>query len=522
MPVYLIEIDGYGLSLQTFRFATEAYITSPSDSPANTVYEPRIVDPGTFNINLFSAGETSGSAMTANGASASLGSGSGDIGYGDVIIANADGALDSWFDLGFDGRRVEIKSLASAKSAFSSAVTVFKGRVERIDTADAWQTLRVRMFDRRLDLDLPLQTTRYGGTVTGSADSADGTVDLKDQVKPLAFGRVYNIKALPVNPFDGIYQVSDGAVASIQAYDGGVPLDLASNYGSIAALRAATVIPGQFATALSLGLFRIAATSFQCTADVVEGSTRSAGQVAKRMMQKFGLVSGVDFDDSSITALDGLNSAEVGVWLDSEINALAAIQQVLGSIGAWIAPNSLGMLVVGRFSAPGTPSDTLTLDDMLEKNRMKFEVTQDAGRGIPAYRVIINYKRNYFVMQGSEVHGCVDDDTRAYLLTEWRQAKCEDVSINTKFKLAVELTMDTYLTQLSDALSEGARLLSLYGARRDRVNVMLWMDRATSINLGDTVSIRVPRFGYDSGRPMRVIGRTDSRVDNTVLVDLYG
>src|SRR5690242_16412431 len=98
--IHLIEIDAHtGASLVTLRLATEAYVTSPSDSPANTIFEPRVIDPGAFSANLYQAGQTGGEPS---------------IGLGDVTLANADGGLDAWFNYGFDGRRIEIKQIASA------------------------------------------------------------------------------------------------------------------------------------------------------------------------------------------------------------------------------------------------------------------------------------------------------------------------------------------------------------------------------------------------------------------------
>lgn len=510
--IYLVEIDAHnGAALLTFRFATEAYITSPSDSPANTIYEPRIVDPGSFSANLYNAGQTGGSAS---------------IGFGDLIIANADGAFDAWFDYGFDGRRIEIKLLASTAAAFSSAVTVFKGTIETIDTTDAWKTLRVRIFDNRLTLDKPLQTNRYAGTTLGAGNTAEGTEDLRDQPKPLAFGSVFGVRPYAANPFEGVFQVADNAVNGIQVYDGGSPLTGIGNYGSLSALIAATVLPGRYATCLALGLFRITRSAFQLTADVQEGALwyeRNVAFLVRRMLQRAGLTT-ADYSDVSLNALNNLNSAECGIWIDSDQHILDAVQQVLNSVGAWIAPNANGVLEVGRFDAPGTPVTTLTMDDIIRPDNMSFEVTNDPGRGVPVWRVVVRYKRNYTPLSGSEVAKCTqqNEDYKAYLATEWRERKAEDAAIKTKYKNAGELTIETCLTQPSDALAEATRLLSLYKARRDRVKVVLWAERGAGIKLNDTVTVQVPRFGYGAGRPMRVIGRDENRAENIVTLDLFG
>lgn len=510
--IHLIEIDAHtGASAVTLRFATEAYITGPSDSPANTIYEPRISDPGAFSANLYQAGQTGGEPS---------------IGLGDITLANADGGLDAWFNYGFDGRRIEIKRLDSASAPFSSAVTVFKGSVETIDTSDAWSSLRVRIFDNRLNLDKPLQVNRYAGTTTGTGNTAEGTEDLRDQPKPIALGRVFGIRPYAVNPFDGIFQVSDGPVSSIQAYDGGSPLTYVGDYGSLAALRAATVLPGRFATCLALGLFRITKAGLKLTADVVEGATtssRTAAQVVGRVLARAGF-STSEYSVASLSALDALNNAEVGIWIDGDDHIRHLAQQVLASVGAYLVPNANGVFEVGRFQAPGASVRTFTINEVIRKDDMRFDVTNDPGRGIPAYRVIVRYKRNYSTLNGSEVATCVKDneDYKAFLSTEWREAKAEDLTVKTKYSGAVEVKVDSCLTSLAAAQAEAARLLALYKVRRDRVSLTLWDGEADTVKPGDTVTVQVPRFGYDAGRALRVIGRNDKRAERVVELDLYG
>ncbi|MBX3537342.1 MAG: hypothetical protein KF735_06890 [Chelatococcus sp.] len=511
--IYLVEIDAHtGAALLTYRFATEAYITSPSDSPANTIYEPRIEDAGMFSTDLFRAGQTGGGV---------------DVGNGEIVLVNSDGGLDAWFDYGLDGRRVEIKQLANAASPFSSAVTVFKGIIEAINTGDAWNKLRVSIMDSRFSLDKPLQVNRYAGTTLGAGNTADGNEDLRDQPKPLAYGKVFGIRPYAANPFEGVFQVADNPVNDIDVYDGGSPLTNAGNYSSLSALIAATVLPGRYATCLNLGLFRITRSAFQVTADVQEGvlaNEKNAAAIVRKMLQRAGLTT-ADYSEASLSALSSLNLAECGIWIDSDLSILDAVQQVLNSVGAWIAPNANGVLEVGRFEAPGTSSTTITMDDIIRPDNMSFEVTNDPGRGVPVKRVTVRYKRNYTPLSGSEVARCTqqNEDYKAYLASEWRErVSPADPSVEAKYKNAGELTVETCFTQSNDAFAEAIRLFSLYKVRRDRVKVVLWAERAASIKLNDTVTVQVPRFGYGAGRPMRVIGRDENRAENIVTLDLFG
>ncbi|MGV6875954.1 hypothetical protein ACUSIJ_25120 [Pseudochelatococcus sp. B33] len=508
MTVYLVEMEAHtGSGTETLRLASEGYTTLPSDVPANTWYEPRVIAPGLFARHLFNPGAISGGA---------------DLRMGDIVLANVDGGLDAWLDYGFDGRPVTIKVLPDADTAYSQATTVFRGSVEMLDSTSAWTELRVRIFDRRLDLDKPLQVNRYAGTTTSTGPTAEGNADLKDQIKPLIFGAVFNVPGLLANPYDLIYQWSDSALQSITVYDAGVQLKSAGNFSTISALRSATIRPGFYGTCLSLGLARLGGAPYkQITADVVEGAAglRSAAQIAQRMLIRAGLTS-VDYNASSFAALHNLNPVECGIYIDTDMHTKDAISQVLASIGGWLAPDHLGVFQVGRVSGPGTPKDTFTADDILGSGGIELLAATDDGRGIPTYRVTLRYGRIWHLMQDGEVGGCVSDDRRAYLSTEYREARAENTSIQTKHRLSPEITIDTLLAGQSAASAEASRLLALRSVRRDTIRIVLPFGdsergdeaytRATAINLGDTIRVDVPRFGYSGGRNFVVIGREDS------------
>ncbi|MFD2248961.1 hypothetical protein FHS82_001078 [Pseudochelatococcus lubricantis] len=508
MTVYLIELEAHtGAGVETLHLASEGYATLPTDSPANTWYEPRVISPGSFQRNLFRPGATSGDA---------------EIGYGEIVLANVDGGLDAWLDYGFDGRPVTIKVLPDADTAYAQARTVFRGSVEMLDSTRAWEELRVRIFDRRLDLDKPLQVNRYAGTTTSAGPTAEGNADLKDQTKPIIFGAVFNVPGIIANPYDLIYQWSDSAVQSITVYDAGVQLKLAANYSTITQLRNASIRPGQYATCLAQGMARLGGAPYkQITADVVEGGAgqRTAAQIARRVLLRAGMTTS-DFNTATFTALDGLNNAECGIYIDTDMHTKDAISQVLASVGGWLAPDHLGVFQVGRVSGPGVPKDTFTEDDILGSGGIELLAASDDGRGIPIYRATVRYGRIWHLMQDGELGGCVSNDRRAYLSTEYREAKADNLPAQTKHKLSPEITVDTLLATQSAAEAEASRLLGLRGLRRDTIVITLPFGdsergdeaytRATAINLGDTITVQVPRFGYGSGRPFVVIGREDS------------
>jgi hypothetical protein len=139
------------------------------------------------------------------------------------------------------------------------------------------QTLRISIRDNAFKLDVPASLNVYGGT-----GSADGTADMAGKRKPLAFGVVNNITPAQVNPANLTYQVHDGAVNAIPAvYDSGYALSGPdADYASYAALAAATITNGHYATAKAVGLFRLgSAPNGLITCDVQGDSGGSGGYI---------------------------------------------------------------------------------------------------------------------------------------------------------------------------------------------------------------------------------------------------
>ncbi|MDO1582434.1 hypothetical protein [Rhizobium oryzicola] len=515
---YLVEVEAHdGASIVKKYVSTCGYVTGPADTPANTVYAAAIADAGTYSSSFFGTGRTTGKA---------------EVGYGDIILANADGALDDWLSLAFDGRPITIRRIASPQAAFSSAVTVFTGTVQSLDSSSARTTLRLRIYDRRLVLDKPLQTNRYGGTTTsGGMNTADGNDDLKDRLKPLVFGKAFNVPATPANAYDLIYQVHDGAVSSIIAYDGGVALEAGADFATIAALRAATIQPGTFATAKALGLFRLGwSPAFDVTADVVEGAAtadRYPAAIAKRIMARMGL-SAADYGAASFAALDAAAPIECGIYLDSETNALDAIDKVMSSVGASIVPDALGVFQAGRIAVPGAPVMTITEHDVLndggDQGGGSFGViaNPDMDGAVVAWRVILKYRQIYQTQDRSALAGKISDATRAYLAKQWREATADNAGIKTVHLLADEMTAETAIAAQADAEAEAARRLGLYGVTRFVLSVDVRISDAVLATLGASVNAVLPLGLFRNGRAMLVIGRVEERSKERVTLTLWG
>lgn len=515
--IFLVTVQGDdGSGTKTLRFSTQGKMTIPSDTPANTYFEPRVVDPGNFERHLFSSGTTRGPVT---------------VGTGDVVLASADSGhkgdtLDYLLGWAFDGYRIVIQTLTTVKQTVSLAKTLFTGSVEQLVTDNAYNQISLKIHDRLSDLNLPLLPNTFGGTTTaGGMGTADGNVDLAGQKKQRCWGTCFNVTAQVANAYDLVYLFSDGTVHSIVAYDGGVALTNDGDVANLAALLAWTQVPGHYKTSLALGLLRLGGSpAFGLTADVTEGATsaaRTAAQIVDRMLLSFG-ISGGDIDGATVTALDAKNAAECGLLVTQNTTCLTAATQVVDSIGGYLVPDRNGVFQVGRFEAPsGAPVVSLDEDTIIGSSLQRI-ATGDDGRGIPTWRVTVNYGFNNTVQKDTQLAGAVTDARRVFLANQWRTAADSDASVQTRHKLAVDVTLNSCLAYESDAGTEATRCLTLHKVRRDAYRVGAMLDYGDAADLGSIVKLTSPRFGLGSGQLFVVIGRLDDYQNKQIQLDLWG
>jgi hypothetical protein len=210
--LYLAEIVAYDPGVPgavTLRYATRGFVTGPAETPANTIYDYRLKQPVNVTRDCFASGTTSGASR---------------VGFGDLVLLNPDGVLDALAGYGFDGRAVTIRHATADSPAFpGDFTTVFVGTMEQATCGMDEVTIRLR--DRQYETQVPLQTSFYLGDNALPAGLEGTADDLKGKPKPVCLGTVSNVPAPCVNTSKLIYQVNDGAVASIpNVYDRGIGL----------------------------------------------------------------------------------------------------------------------------------------------------------------------------------------------------------------------------------------------------------------------------------------------------------
>src|SRR5437763_1348879 len=117
--VYLLEIVAWtGSKVETLYLGTRTITTGPSDTPANTVYRGRIIDPGQYASSMNLRGDQQQS-------------------FGGIELNNQDGGLDAWFNYGLDGREFRLKEILHPRAPVSGATLLVKGTVAGIDGSAA-------------------------------------------------------------------------------------------------------------------------------------------------------------------------------------------------------------------------------------------------------------------------------------------------------------------------------------------------------------------------------------------------
>ena len=514
--IVIADVDVYdpGMSAaRTLRFATQSYTTGPTDTPdntpANTFYEGRIQQPANISRTCFSDAKTTGRTQ---------------IGYGDMVLVNNDGALDGLLAYSFAGRAITIKLgvVAPNSNRAPTWVTVIKGTMEQAELS--WQKVIIRVRDRQQDVAKPLQQVRYAGSnvlLGGVLNGLEGVAnDLKGKPKPQVFGRVFNVAPPQVNTDRRIYQVHAGGALSalLAAYDRGAPLSVGAVYTSQADMEANAPTAGQYrvwndATAgcfVRLG----GAPTGTITVDAVQGAAvanRTVGQLYSQILQAAG-ISPSDINSADITALDAAAPYEAGVYApyDQDITALELLDTLCASVGAWYGCDASGAFRIGQIAVPsGAAVGTITATDILKIERVS---SRDPGVGIPAWKMKIGYQRIYSVQ--NDLTAAVTDARKAYLAEEYRRVESSDASVKTANLTSPELEFLTVLTSASDAAAEADRRLAIYKVRRDMYQLTIRVDAAlaAALDIGKIVTLQVARFGMSAGKNFLIIGiRTNMR-----------
>lgn len=494
-------------------------VEAPGASDLN--YTARLKEPGDFESYLFSPGKTFGETVSS---------------YGKMVLVNANGALDYLFNWGFDSRGVVIYKGFTTYQRDEFAVW-FTGTIDTVDTL--WtksqaSTIEFTLRDRWQNLRVPFQDNRYAGTNAGPVGIEGTPDDIMGRVKPVALGENEGVPGILVNASKLIYQLHDSAGAStglkqiISVKNAGVPLTLdtsvgtAGDFADLTSLQGATIAAGKYVTCLALGLLRLQTTPLGDITVALKGEVNDAGGtytntvsgLVLKVADRFGLAVNTD----SFTALALANTMAAGIYIANDSTPADVVNKLVGSIGGFAYYPRDNDLTVGQLLAPsGSPVISITYRELIDIEKRRVE---DTSRGLPIYKVVLNYRKNYRVQRSGELAGAATAAQRAFSELEYRSVTSEDLTVLTKHPLAEIMTRDTLLSDETEAQTEADRLLALY--KEDRQRYIVTIKSSTIINLNDVVELKVPRFGLTAGKLFRVLGVRETASKNQLVLDIYG
>lgn len=500
MPA-LLDLTLYALPagpLQRRLFTSgRSFTTRPTDAPANTVVASRLAGQLLARRDLVDRATTFGAIRP---------------GRGQLTLINVDGALDS-LALDYAPREVRLWWSAEHDAPFPAGwQQIAVWQLERIVLAE--RELQLQLADGLTVLDQPALPAVYAGT-NALPDGVEGTADdIKGQRKPRVLGSVLNIAPVLVNSARLIYQLSDQPCSVAAVYDGGLPLTAGAAYASLADLQATAPAAGQYRvySGAEGAFIRLGAAAAKAVTADANGSETRAGRLAASLATAAGLTL------ADIAALDSV-TAPVGLYLTGDVTALAAIGELLGSIGATASLDALGRLRLARLTAPAVPLADI---QPWQIKQLQLLGTDDADGGLPVWRVKIGYARNVTPQQRDALAGSVTPARAAWLAEPQRYVEAVDSAVKAAWLQPPEQQADTCLLTRADAEAEAARRLALYSGRR-LVQITVPMTPAlAALDVGQTVRLFWPRYGLAGGKVLLLIGIVHDFSKNEAVFRLWG
>lgn len=511
MTIFLYEFEYYDVddtSIKTLRIASDPYITKPTDTPALARYDDRITDEsggGSFERWAFDQFSTFGQPS---------------VGAGSIILENGDGELDAYRRHGFDLRALTIKTVADRYAAYSTAVVFAVLTVQNVEFD--LDTVEFTVRDPMYIVQQPAQTAVFDGSNSGSSDLEGTPETAQGLIKPYIYGPAKRFVPVLVNPTTLIYAMNfdaDGdpiAVNSVdEVLDGtaviskDTSIGTSGNFTTAAGLAGATIASGKYATCLALGLIRLQTLpTFVLQVSATEGANsaaRTMAQCVKRfLLDRYGIT----VNAASVTALDGLNSAEVGIYVDDDRPGTDVITELLQGDIAFCLPKISGEFTLGRLTDPasGTPVDTITQNESLDQEGgFKRVPLADPAGGLPSFRTTVNYLKYHRVLTETEiVTGATAADKEAAKKEYRASDPDEDLAVKTAYLSAPAHEINSLFVLKSAADTAAARAQSIRGVLRDVWIVPVQSD--TLLNIGDVITLQDDRYGLESGEKGVIIG----------------
>ncbi len=497
-PVSVNAIGAWDFSytggVRSIYFSDKGYMTGESDSPIHTNYLPVTTNPLQIDASVFN-GVFSGRAGS----------------FGAIRLLNGDGDLDDLLEMYWSGRNVRVFA-GSADFTRDKFVKVFDGLCDSIEHSEDEIIINIQNNEKILE-------SEFTQTLYDGSGGLDGGSDLESKPKPLLYGEVLRISPVLVDAVNLVYQIHDGAIEDVTAvYDRGVAL---TDGGDVVDITAASVSAGQFKTQLSGGYIKLGSTpdgqiTVDAKGDNLDGYVSTSGQIVTRLLRtKLGLYNLTDsnIDQGAFNEVDIAVPASIGVYIFEKTTVRNVIDSILTPIQCYWTYDGQGMITAG---VGKEPSESMYILD--ENNIMDGEIKAVAVY-TPSWRVNIGYARSW--TNQSEIATGASDAYRDFAQQEYRKVVIEDRNVRTKSNISIEQNFNTLIVNEADAIVQATRIAELYNQKRTLYKVLA-KDVFFRIQIGNTVTVILNRFGLDAGKDFLIVGVSYDAETNLTELELWG
>lgn len=521
MQVCIVEIDAVALvggATKTFYLSDIGYCSLPGDPSGPICYLPFLDEPLQCDRELPISPESA----------RMVGATWGDItlfNQRDPVTGNGywDGIVPAY---GVAGRGVRVKignkTFDQARGiwldpSISTFTTIFSGvALDWVATADA---VNVRIRDNLAFLENPLQTSFYGGT-----GGADGNDQIAGQPIPKLRGKVKNITPTFVDTVNLIYQISDAKLNGVTCYDGGAVLTAGADYANYAALVAATVASGTYATCMASGLIRLGTSpAFALTVDssgyFPSGTlTFTPAYIVENILTGDAGYGGA-VDTSAFSAMSAAYPYDSGLYTGATVySGIGYMTPFLASIGA-----SIGTLINGEVEifqiAPPTGTAVFAFGPQQILDCQIYDL--DASVIVPNWRRTLSYAPNDTVLTTLAGVVGVNSAERQFLTNPYAKVTWANTANKTTWPTSADAPIvQSRLQNKADAQAIVNLLGALWGQQRYLFDVTLPLPiaLAAGVDLGQVGTIQYPDGILAQNVKVLVVGHNIDVKANTVVL----
>lgn len=403
----LLEVDYQDNGITRTRYLSNgAFVSKPTDVPANQPYDPYITGGVEFERSL---------SEVFTGVSVSK--------VSDIQVLLTEQTMDL-VDLQVFGRgvRVYFGDPSWTKAQF---VQVIAGVCDGILPEQT--TFKIKFRDAADRLQNPLLTERIA---TGPSSG---------QLKPLCLGRCFNIKPVLLDDATHTYLFNCTASQAVTAvrFNGAL---VPSNYYSVN-LQSSTITFSVYPQG-DVTLDVDGTVSGSWLVDAASMITWMAGRL------------------SLSVDVQGLPTYMLGLYVTTDQTVYSLLDEICASVGAYWFFDRTGLFMVRAFTGLGAPVDVISRDQTVAQSRRLRKVIQ------PLYQLTAQYKRNWTPLVS--IAGSVHEATPALAQELASQGKSLTASqaIIAQYPQAIAITIETLLVTSADVTTEVARRLALSSVPR--------------------------------------------------------